>query len=384
MHLNNFKCVLILLVLSIIQFPTSAHSAVNPRLDSLLIRLDDAIQNQDLGIKQKEIFIQKTKAQLEHHNLTSESQYLVYKQLTDEYEAYQSDSLKIYSQKRLEAAIKTANKEWIIDSKINMALVLAKTGFFEAAIDTLDHINKRELTNQQFINCYKTYSDNYLYWIEYLEGIDVHALVEKRQNVQDSLMPLLPINSYDYVAYYGTKYIESGIFDKAETLLYSILPRLKEDTRDFAVLTSILAYLYERKGDIEKQKEYLAISALAEIRTVITENTSLRRLALLLFNEGEIQRANIYIKKCMDDANYFNARLRNLQTSRILPIIDKAYQEDRAKQQKTLSILLAVISFLSLVLMLVIFFVIRQMQKLSKAQKNILFINNQLTVLNQN
>jgi len=363
--------------------PLISFSSNSNKLDSLLSKIDFALDNQDVFIRQKDVFIDRLKRQLDHPNFGIESKYLVYKQLTDEYEAYQADSLKLYSQKRLETALESSNKEWIINSKINWALVQGKTGLFQSAIDSLNRINKDELSKQQLINYYIAYSDTYVYWIEFMVGMDVSYLVDKRRRMQDSLLILLPVNSYNYIVHYGTKYIETGDFEKAEKLLFSIFSTLKSDTRDYAVLTSLLAYLYEQRGDVEKQKEYLAISALADIHGVIMENTSLRTLALLLFNEGEVHRADIYIKKCLDDANFFNASLRNLQTSRILPIIDKAYQEDRIKQQKKLSTLLTIISILSFVLLIVIFFVIRQMYKLSKAQKRILDINRQLTDLNQ-
>ncbi|MGQ1946529.1 DUF6377 domain-containing protein [Geofilum sp. OHC36d9] len=350
----------------------------------MLNRIDVAIKNQDFIVKQKELFIEKIKAQLVYSNLTSESQYLIYKQLADEYQAYQADSLKFYAQKRLTAAMATTNKEWITDSKINMALVQAKSGFFHSAVDILDDINKKILTRTQLINYYIAYSDTYVYWMEFNDGIDVSSLVEKKSRVQDSLIQLLPVDSYEYAVHNGTRFIESGIYDQAEVILMKFLPRLKPDTRDYAVLTSLLAYLYDQKGNAEKQKQFLALSALADIKGAIMENTSLRTLALLLFNEGKVQRPNMYIKKCMDDANFFNARLRNLQTSRILPIIDKAYQEDKARQEKKLSLLLIIISILSFILLVAILAVIRQMFKLSKAQKRILHINDQLTVLNHN
>lgn len=383
MYENKLFRLLILFAWVFIISPAASFSTNTNKLDSLLSKIDFAIDNQDIFIRQKEAFIDKLKRQLDHPNFAIESKYMVYKQLTDEYEAYQADSLKLYSKKRLEAAFESLNQEWIINSKINWALVQGKTGLFQSAIDSLNRINKDELSKQQLISYYNAYSDTYFYWTEFMAGMDVSTLIEKRQNIQDSLLKLLPVNSYNYIVHYSTKYIETGEYDKAEAMLLSIFSKLKYDSRDYAVLTSWLAFLYEKSGNIEKQKEYLAISALADIQGVIMENTSLRILALLLFNEGEVHRADIYIKKSLDDANFFNASLRNLQTSRILPIIDKAYQEDRILQKKKLSTLLTIISILSFVLLIVIFFVIRQMFKLSNAQKRILDINKQLTDLNQ-
>ena len=91
--------------------------------------------------------------------------------------------------------------------------------------------------------------------------------------------------------------------------------KLSPDTRDYAVVTSILAFIYQSTGQREKQKEYLIKSAIADIRGVVKENNSLRALAELLYEEGQLQRADVYMKRSMEDANFYNARLRNVQAS---------------------------------------------------------------------
>lgn len=362
--------------------PTGFLAAHNATLDSLLVEIDNAIKDQSSYIRQKEDYIWKIKSQLENFGQTMESRYIICSLLVSGYEAFQSDSLKKYSTERLLIAEMMDNQSWIIDSKIHLALVEARRGFFQEATDILDQLDKQLFTRQQLINYYKATYDTYVYWLEYIEGIDASSLTQKKHAVQDSLIELLPIDSYDYAVYFGVKSMEKGEFDKAETVFMSVLSRLTSNSRDYAVLTSLLANLYERKGNVEKQKEFLALSALSDIRGAIMENTSLRILALLLFNENEIQRANRYIKKSMEDANFYNARLRNLQTARILPVIDKAYQQDRIKQQRKLTVLLLTISLLSFVLLVTIFFLIRQMKKLAKAQKKILEINQHLNQLN--
>ncbi|MCU4155647.1 hypothetical protein J1N10_06635 [Carboxylicivirga sp. A043] len=354
------------------------------QLDSLLVEIDEAINSQAKIIKQKEDFIRKIKAQLGYTNLPQETRYILYKQLTDEYITYQADSSLKYARLRTEAAATTGNEEWITDSRIHMALVQAKSGFFQAAIDTLKKMDISELNENQRMDYYIAYSDTYVYWMEFSEGMDISDLVVRRSQVQDSLINILQPGSYEYAVHKGTKNIEAGNYEEAKNLLLSAYPKLTHDTRQYAVLTSLLAYLFEQQGNVQERKVYLALSALADIESGIMENTSLRTLALLLYKDGDLQRANSYIKKCLDDANFFNARLRNLQTSRILPIIDKAYQEYKVAQEKKLSNLLHIISMLLVLLVLVVVFVIRQMFKLSKAQKSILLINNQLSELNVN
>ena len=52
-------------------------------------------------------------------------------------------------------------------------------------------------------------------------------------------------------------------------------------------------------------------------------------LAELLYGMGDLERANHYIKISMEDANYYTTRLRSSQNSKMLPLIDRAYQQEK-------------------------------------------------------
>ena len=85
----------------------------------------------------------------------------------------------------------------------------------------------------------------------------------------------------------------------------------------------------------------------------------------------------------MEDANFYNARLRNIQISKLLPGIDYTYQIVREEQQKKLRVLLLTVSILTFVLLIVIGLLFRQMQKVSKAKDEIMHINSLLKELNE-
>lgn len=88
-------------------------------------------------------------------------------------------------------------------------------------------------------------------------------------------------------------------------------------------------------------------SAIADIRAVVKENYSLCALAELLYGMGDLERANHYIKISMEDANYYTTRLRSSQNSKMLPLIDRAYQQERKYSNSGRECLLqAYVSFL--------------------------------------
>lgn len=352
------------------------------KLDSLLLELDKSISNEKEYSLQKTTFLNNLKEQFRNPNLAKEDQYFICQNIAKEYETFVCDSAILYSNKAAAIALETGNQNWINVGKIQMASSESRAGMFTRAIDILNTVDRSKLTNQQLIDFYWTYSNAYVYWIEYQDNYGIGELVQKREAAQDSLFRILKPNSFEYVINYGTHYIEIKDFKKAEEVLFPFVSKVKPYTKEFALINSILAYYYQQKGDQEKEKEYLAISAISDVRASVKENLSLRSLSVLLFDDGDVLRANRYIKKSLDDANFYNARLRNIQTSKLLPIIDKAYQLEREQQQNKLRILLIVVSILSVVLLIVIALVVLQVRRLSKAKLRIEEMNSRLNELN--
>lgn len=353
------------------------------RLDSLLIELDRTLREQSQYQSAKTEYIDKLKRQLDNPYLSEENQYFLCQQLTQEYESFRCDTALLYSLRCLELAEKTAQGGWILESKLKLARIFAKASLFDKALCTLRSIPKEALSSSQRITYYKCFFETYVYLTECYPGeYDIDHWQESRLAYHDSLLTVLSPDTYPYAVHYGTKYIESGAFDKAEDLLLSYLPEVKPETADYALFTSILAYLYERKGAAETRKEYLAISAISDLKACVKENISLRFLASLLFNSGDVERANRYIQQSMEDANFYGASLRNLQSAKVFPIIVGAYQTNRMQQQQKLTRLLAVETLLAAILLLAVGLVVRQKRKLAKAQREILQINARLNELN--
>jgi len=355
---------------------TSASS----RLDSLLVVLDNTIKNEKQYTENKKNHINSIKLQLNNQNQNPKDLYRIYQNLVNEYESFIGDSARVYILKAMDIANDLQDNIKLQDCKIRYAMLQSKAAMFSDAIDILNQVNRNILTQEQLVPYYKAYIDTYVYWMEYHES-DIWKLYEIKRTYQDSLLQIVPRNTFDYAISYGTKYIEINDFDKAEKILLSFYPQIKPETKEHAVYTSILAYLYEKKDDTEKQKEYLALSAISDIKALVKENVSLRTLALLLFNDGDINRAYSYIKQSLEDANYYNGKLRNIQVSRLLPVIDKAYQLERERQENKLRTLLILVSILSLFLIGAVYFVIKQVRKLSRSRREILQINNRLNQL---
>jgi len=221
--------------------------AGNP-LDSLLTELDQTIRNEEIYTQQKVSYIENLQFKLSAAFLTPEDQYLLYQQLAKEYGIFRCDTAIYYANQRLRLAEEIGNTDWIQESKFQLASMLAKACMFEKAIDLLRTVDQAVLAPHLQVLYYKTFRDTYIYYSEfYQEGYEIHEISRLRAAYQDSLLRVVPTPSFDYVLAYGTYYIETGEFDRAEELLLSYYERLRPDTRDFALLASILAYLAEKR-----------------------------------------------------------------------------------------------------------------------------------------
>ena len=155
------------------------------------------------------------------------------------------------------------------------------------------------------------------------------------------------------------------------------------DNHAKAMLAYTLSEAYRLKGDKKGQKHYLALSAIADLKSAVKEYVSLRKLASLVYEDGDIDRAYNYLKCSLEDATLCNARLRTLEISQVFPIIDKAYQLKTERQQREMKTSLICISLLSVFLLVAILFVYKQMKKVAAARREVIDTNTLLQELNE-
>jgi hypothetical protein len=357
-------------------------AALANKRDSLLTVLDRALDNYSEYDSKKEERLSFLKNEL-HRCSSKEVLHDAYYKLYKEYEAYIFDSAVYYAQVHLSVAELENNSYWINECKMQLSRMYSIYARFPESLNILNSIDKSKLGATQLGGYYNSFSEVYIYWAEYTDGAEKWKYNEIKNRYQDSALTVIPKGSYHFDINYGRKCMEQKDFEQAKKSLFPYLSKMEKDTRDYAILTSLIAYGYELEGKPELQKEYLAISATADVRASVKENVSIGFLAQYLLNEGDVARSNRYIKKSLEDANFYNARLRNIQIAKILPVIDKAYQLQREEYQKKLLTAIAFICILLLFLSALVFYLIQQMRKLSKTRRKLIDANSELKDVNR-
>lgn len=358
------------------------HAADSSRADSLLLKLDQAIKERPIYMEQKELKLVELKRLL-HRQIPDEERFAILGTLLDEYRSFNTDSALHMAEEREQIAIRLGNREYIDNARMNKADVLGMTGMYKEVMDLMRNIHIDRLPVDIHPYYYHIYRTVYGLMADYaVTAYEKKLYTELTDKYRDSLLLVNKDNLLIHTLIQSDQYNVRNEYDKAIRLLTDYLALQKDYEHDVAICAYTLSESYRLKGDKEKEKEYLIVSAMADMKTAVREYISLRKLAVLLYQEGDIERAYSYVKICMEDVAACNARLRKLEILEIFPIINDAYQQKTEKQQEQMKWALVSISLLSLFLLLAIFYVYKQMKKVAAARREVIDANKRLKELN--
>jgi hypothetical protein len=191
----------------------------------------------------------------------------------------------------------------------------------------------------------------------------------------DSLLIYTPKNSIWYTIHKANKLRLNGDYDNALNVLKVSYNRLTTEDRDMAHVAFHMGWLERLKHNKENEKLFLTISAISDIKHGVKEYVSLWKLAIMLYDSGDIETAYNFIEISLQDAKYSGAYRRTQQIIKVLPKIYNAYNIEIIRQRNELMITLSIIFILSLG----IYF---QYRKLQKAKKKLKQVNDDLIVTN--
>lgn len=373
----------IILLLAAIILPALLCATENKNTDALLREIDGIIKNRQTYGIEKEARIADLKKLLSGAT-SDEQRYGFCGRLFDEYRAYNLDSSYVYAQRKQALALRLNKQDYLDDATMNMVEFMGTTGMYKEAFELLEQIDKSTLPDYLFSYYYHLYRTIYGLMGDYaVTDNKKEEYYRKTDLYRDSLLQVNAADTLGHVLVKADKCTVHAQYDKAIALLMDYYRKPSLDDHAKALITYTLSEAYRMKGDKDGQKHFLALSSIADLKSAVKEYVSLRKLASLVYEEGDIDRAYNYLKCSLEDATLCNARLRTLEISQVFPIIDKAYQSKTERQQRELKISLICISLLSIFLLVAVFFVYKQMKKVAAARREVINTNTLLQELNE-
>jgi len=322
-----------------------------------------------------------------HHTLThlqnkdEEQRLYVYDQIYRKYAHFQTDSAMRYLNLLESAESIKDDKDRLTKVLLDKAENLAVMGAYSDAVNILHGMQTKEMIPENRALYYHVCRTVYGWMSDYLRPMNDTAeeLAAKTALYRDSIIITDPDEIRQAVVK-ADRLLSIAQCDSSLAVLNIYKERAQDQQLSYIYYT--FAEVYRVKGNTPQQLHYLALTAIQDLKNGLTEYTALPTLAKLLFDQGDVERAYRYLFCSLEDATFCNARLRSVEASEIFPIIEREYTKLEQSKNKRERIIIIGISIITLILGCGIFYLRRQMKKLSMTRQQLADANSRLEEAN--
>ena len=355
--------------------------------DELLHRLDQYIARRDEFSSKKEKKLIRMKKKL---NLTSDKRerLSLYNQIYREYYTYRYDSAMVYANRGLQLAEQLHDAYYIDLNKINRAAVLSTGGFYSQAEDLLLSLKPEDISPKLMQYYYYTLTWVYNYWGAFCERSEFKEEMQDKKRLYLAKTLEYVGNKHSALYYYLSGELEYLLHHTDKKVLgwyQKALAASPIDSRVHASAAYCIARYYQDNEQMDIYEKYLVKAAISDQICPLKENLALQELSTYLYNKDAkyAKRVSKYIYCSMEDAQFYNNRLRMVEISRILPLITETNHQQEIRQNRIITASLVVVSIMSLGFLAMMFFVFRINKRLAKSRREVKSQNTLLDELNQ-
>lgn len=323
---------------AVLSFCFLAHSCQSVResvYEDCLDRLDSTLELTDEYVRAKEQRISSIENMLHSRGVTPLQQYQIYHQLYEEYFAFQFDKANEALDNQVVLAEKLGERSLKDDAMLDKALLLTNAGFFLEASLAFETLDTLALDKDQMVRWYYARQKFLHDYQEYVSTSDFTVLDEdKIKYYQDRILsdtePTSPINRQMRIF----RMLNERDYEKAYEENRYFIGSLDPERHAYAVQTYWQGVICDNLGLEEESVKWWVESAISDIKGAVKDNASLCSVAIKLGAPEDTERAFKYIRISLDDAVYYNAKLRKVQIASTMPWIQSAYAENKEIQNK--------------------------------------------------
>ena len=361
--------------------------AVPLRADNvqLLDSLDASIAQRSQFIQAKTDRIASLKRRL-NEGVVGERTLSIIDDLYEEYHVFQFDSAMLYASYGLDMALQQKNKYYTALFTIHRSEILAIGGLYSEALECMNSLGEQPSDSLLRFKQLIAYNAIYSYWSDYCHDASYAPLYRYKADscLQQAIGYVGPDNPlYDY--YQGEKSVYLDHDSRQARIHYlNAVERIDQHSRAYSMASFALAGNYRMAGEHDRYIEYVIKAAMCDLKNCTMENLALQDLAVCLFDESESQiwRAERYINTSMEDAKFYNNRLRILEISRTLPQIMNTYQATIVAKNRKLRNSVVFISLLLAALLFTAIFIYKQNRKLASRRRELASNHRELIAMN--
>lgn len=366
-------------------------SSVAVAQDTIFDELDRTIEATEEYVGVRQTKIAGYEALLQQETLSPMQRYKIYCNLYDEYYSFQFDRALDMLDRRYELSQQMNNSELRAKDQLDRAMLytisamfLEAGGMLEGEIDTLS------LSDEQLIEYYNIQQRFHSDFWHYTSDEEVrNRSGAKKTYYRNRILQITPPDHPMHRDINLRNLTESGRWAEAELLNMELLENYSPDEHEYAMYAYDRARILEAMERRDEMREWFARSAISDIRTATKDHASLCSLAQNLLECDDIDRAFRYVTISLNDALFYNAKLRPWQISAVIPEIEKAYQQKQQAHQLTLErqeahsrYLAIIISVLAVLLMAICGYMAHLLRRARKSSRKIREMNERIAGTN--
>ena len=354
---------------------------------SLLLEIDQAIEQSPEIVGQYERQIEETRQQYLHARQPEEKYELAF-DLYERYKSFMNDSALYYlseamhwAERNQESGVRS--QEWkarVGNCQALKAFQCSTVGYYNEALAFLKSIDKQQLDSVGLRNYYQSQMHVYgeLGYYSIIPPMK-EQYFKLQTTYRDSLFAHIDHQDADYLMYRIQELKGRQQLEEARKISDQWVSRVSPDSREYAIACY---YRWLSSEDEDELRYWGAQSALSDVRHAVMDQASLLSLAELLNADGDLDRSYRYIRFTWDCNNRFNTRMRSWQITPILNVIEKNYQKAVEHNNSVLRMSIIVVSILALIVLAALFFVHRRNKQLASARNALSEANGQLSIIN--
>lgn len=338
-------------------------------VDSLMCHLDSVIAGRERFLAAKEERLALLHDRLREADSDREI-FDVLGRLYEEYHPFNADSAYDISMRQQAVANRIGDSALVMNAMLNRANILSATGMYHEVLELMDSVSVDRLPDYLHGYYYHIMRTGYGRLADYAAFGPEKARYDSLTNMYcDSIMAANPPGTLAHVITMADRLNVSDSPRKAVDVLKEFMESHKLSEHERAICAWTLSEAYARLGDKTNRKEQLLVSAIADMKSSVREYVSLRQLAILLYEEGDLDRAYDFMTIAVDDAAKCNARQRIIELNDTYPKINGIYIDTVREQKRALEWTILIITVLSLILLAMLLYMRKQMLKIARARK---------------
>ena len=354
-----------------------------PDLSSLYREIDEAIQHSADYVRQKERTIDRLRADL-RQTADPAQRLLLSEQLFWQYKPYKNDSALYYAGRCISLADSTERPDAANRFRALMARQCSNAGMYVESLDFLRQVDKTALDRPGLTEYY----DAWMHVCGEIANLSLIPAVRERywarqDQYRDSVLSVADEGSDHSLHLQMSALCARQQYQEALKVSDRWINMVTEGTHADAYAAYYRHIVYDRLGNTQMVRYWLAKSALSDIKSAVMDQASLITLAELLNYDGQLDRSYRYIRFTWQCNNSFNTRLRSSQIAPVLSVIERNYTSVAERNTLILVVSVVVFSVMAIGLLLLFYYVYRQKRRLAEAQQRLTAANEELSQANR-